>query len=234
MPAVIFDLDDTLYPERSYVLSGFRAVAGWCHERFGVPVAEGFAELRHLSEHGATGRVFDSWLELHGLLDPDTVCEMVQVYREHRPDISLYPGIKELLLRTKKWCRVGLLSDGYLEVQRKKLDALAIEPLFDAVVFSDELGRDAWKPSIAPFEMILERLGVRGADAVYVGDNPAKDFIGARRAGLKTVQLAIPYGVYAGRLPPTPEHSADETISSLERLESTLRRLWKEWSDDAR
>ena len=34
--AIIFDLDDTLYPERAYVLSGFHAVAVWGKTHLGV------------------------------------------------------------------------------------------------------------------------------------------------------------------------------------------------------
>ena len=36
MKAVIFDLDDTLFPERTYVLSGFRAVGDWISETYSI------------------------------------------------------------------------------------------------------------------------------------------------------------------------------------------------------
>ena len=36
---IVFDLDDTLYDERTYVMSGFAAVAEMLHDRFGWPVA---------------------------------------------------------------------------------------------------------------------------------------------------------------------------------------------------
>jgi hypothetical protein len=35
--AIVFDLDDTLYPERDYVLRGFRAVAAWSDPNLGIP-----------------------------------------------------------------------------------------------------------------------------------------------------------------------------------------------------
>ncbi len=70
--------------------------------------------------------------------------------------------------------RLGLLSDGLLRVQRAKLEALGLEELFEVVVFSDELGRDAWKPSTRPFERMLELLQVPAPEAVYVGENSLK------------------------------------------------------------
>ncbi len=53
--AVVFDLDDTLYPERAYVLSGFHAVAAWAEEQLKIPRRLGFAELRQLFEDGVRG-----------------------------------------------------------------------------------------------------------------------------------------------------------------------------------
>ena len=45
---------------------------------------------------------------------------------------------------------LGLISDGYLVAQQKKLAALNIREAFQAVVFSDAFGRDSWKPSPRP------------------------------------------------------------------------------------
>ena len=35
LDAILFDLDDTLYPEQEYVRSGMHAVAAWVHAQFG-------------------------------------------------------------------------------------------------------------------------------------------------------------------------------------------------------
>ena len=69
--AIVFDLDDTLYPERAYVLSGFRAVAAWAAGELGLPVTQGFAELRRLFDDGVRGDTFNRWLESHGFQPDD-------------------------------------------------------------------------------------------------------------------------------------------------------------------
>jgi putative hydrolase of the HAD superfamily len=107
-------------------------------------------------------------------------------------------------------------------VQQRKLTALGIGPLFDGVVFSDELGRDHWKPSTLPFELISERLGVKPEQAVYVGENSLKDFLGARQAGMRTIRVLGPAGFYTYESPPSVEHAADLEIDSLAHLEEAL------------
>jgi putative hydrolase of the HAD superfamily len=221
--AVVFDLDDTLYPERDFVASGYRSVAGWVEEHLGLPAGEVVAELSALAE-SAPGRVFDEWVAARGL-DADTALAMVAAYRGHSPTLEPFPGIRPLLTRLRARYRLGLVTDGYLEVQRRKLAGLGLAGEFDAVVFSDELGREHWKPSTEPFRTVLEALGVDGAEAVYVADNPLKDFLGARRMRMRTIQVARGDGVYAHVTAPTPDHSAEFRIDDLGGLEGLLAPL---------
>ena len=220
--AVVFDLDDTLYPERDFVLGGFRAVAAWADLHLGVPATGGYGELRGLYESGVRGSTFDRWLTHHGCEAGPSVPQLIDVYRRHEPEITPFPGVPELLERLRRTFRVGLLSDGFLDVQQRKLDALGIRHLFDAVVFSDEWGREAWKPSPRPCLAALERLGVDAPSTVYVADNPLKDFVGARHVGLRSVQVLRPDGEYAKAVPPTPAHAADEVIRELGDLVGLL------------
>jgi Haloacid dehalogenase-like hydrolase len=111
-------------------------------------------------------------------------------------------------------------------VQRKKFEALALAHHFDAVVFSDELGREFWKPSPRPFEVASEALGVDPSECVYVSDNPLKDFIGARRAGLATVRLRRPDGVYAQIDPPTEDHAPDVELHEIAAVGELLESHW--------
>ena len=220
--AVVFDLDDTLYPERSFVLSGFRAVAMWAEEHLGISADQALTELYQLFEGGIRGNTFNRWLESHGLKNEDWVPQMVQVYREHEPHIEPYPEVPVLLRRLRLHYRLGLVSDGYAKVQRRKLTALGLASCFDVLIFSDEWGREAWKPNSKPFEIALERLKVTGSEAIYVADNPTKDFLGARQVGMWTVRVRRPDGLYSHLEPPSSEHAPDIEIETLDRLEVVL------------
>src|SRR5688572_12114191 len=93
---VVFDLDDTLYPEREFVHSGFRAVGAWLERDTGL---KGFADQASaLFENGRRGRIFDEALKALGhSMDSNLVAMMLEVYRAHEPQISLPPDSRAVL-----------------------------------------------------------------------------------------------------------------------------------------
>jgi len=218
--AIIFDLDDTLYPERDYVFSGFKAVANWAEKNLGIPSEEGFIELKSLFELGVRQVTFNQWLSDRCVdFDNDLISQLVQVYHGHKPKLDPYPEVPGILKRLSNRYQLGLVSDGYLDVQQFKLSELKIAYYFNAIVFSDEWGRDAWKPCIKPFKMVLERLGVGASQSIYIADNPIKDFLGANHLGIYTVWVRRPYGEYSLLDPPTSEHAPNLKVESLELFE---------------
>src|SRR5262249_29541365 len=187
-----------------------------------IPVAEARADLEALFDRGVRRTTFDEWLRARQLPSTPWVAQLVDVYREHSPTLRCFPGVRPLLEALRPRHRLGLARDGPLAVQRKKLAALGLEGCFDAVVFSDEWGPEAWKPSPRPFRIVLERLGVDAMHAVYVADNATKDFLGARRVGMGTVWVRRPGGEYASLEPPSADHAPDRVITDLESLEPAL------------
>src|SRR5687768_13557657 len=104
LKAIIFDMDDTLYPESAYVLSGFRAVADWAAERYQWNVTESYQILANLFHEGVRGDTFNRWLTMQGHPMPEVgVEECVQVYREHQPTLTPYEGVPELLCSLKTY-----------------------------------------------------------------------------------------------------------------------------------
>jgi len=221
MQAVVFDLDDTLYAERDYVRSGYRAAAE--HIRHTTGRTEPFEDwLWRRFEAGRAGGAFDA-LDEHfslGLGEPG-VGELVRVYREHSPAIEPRPGAIDVLRRLSERYRLGLLSDGYLPAQRLKLDAVGIEPLLGAVVFTEELGRAYWKPAPEGYVAVRDALGAADEACAYVGDNPAKDFVAPNRMGWLTVQLVCEGQVHSAK--PAPDGGEPRVvIASLKELEGVL------------
>jgi putative hydrolase of the HAD superfamily len=210
---VVFDLDDTLFPERQYVLSGFRAVDAWLEEAKGMRGFYGRATA--LFEAGSRGNIFDLALaesECSG--DKTLIGELVRIYREHRPTLNLFEDARWAIDVFGAHGPLGLISDGHLVAQQNKLAALNIGEAFQAVVFSDALGRDSWKPSPRPYQRIMELIAGAPSDFVYIADNPRKDFVTARRLGWGTIQIARRGGVHHG-IAEAPEYRADAVITSL-------------------
>jgi len=224
--AVIFDLDDTLYEERQYFRSGFAVVAQTLEQRgFG---SGGRIALLLDNFHHAEGRqeVFQKLAVRLGFPE-NWVPELVELFRSHQPAIELAAEVRELLVRLRDvyQLRLGCVTDGWLAVQRRKVDALNVEPLLDVLVIADELGRNFWKPHPHPFHTCCTRLGVEPEEAVFVGDNPERDILGARRAGLATVRLRRPGAYFEAMETVNAEARPDFEISRLTELERLFGRL---------
>lgn len=219
---IIFDLDDTLYAERNYVFSGFRAVAIWGEQRFDWSVEEIYADLVKRFEGGNRRKTFDSWFVSQGLPPDEHVAPMVQVCRQHTPILNPFLGATGLLGRLSGGNRLGLVRDGWLSVHQSKLAALKLERHFRAVVFSDEWGRSARKPNPRPFEIAMERLTVHPARSVYIADNPQKDFFGARCAGMFTVRSRQPEGLDCGQESIFADHEPNYEVNDFVELEYFL------------
>ena len=220
--AVVFDLDDTLYPESEYACSGFAAVAEAFADRLGNP-ADSAAAMRRLFDSEHRPRVFDSLLAELGLKeDSELVGRMIEVYRNHRPTIWLFPDADAALNELRGTYRLGLLSDGRTSTQWAKIDALGLRDRLDAILITSELGSGFGKPSPRPFDCISTRLQVVGSRSVYVADNPAKDFLAPNALGWTTVQVRRADGLYRDQTPP-PGGEPKHVMESLDRLVQLLQ-----------
>ena len=187
--ALLIDLDDTLYDERTYVLSGFHAVAqelAQRHPRLDAATLAAGMEAE-LDAHGR-GRIFDVVLQAAGLpASPALIGELVGVYRDHRPTISLWPGVADTLTALAKSYRLAIVTDGLALMQSRKIEALGVADLVDEVLLCWE--HEAPKPDPACYLEALRRMGAFPAQAVVIGDNPGHDMAAAAAVGCRSVRV---------------------------------------------
>lgn len=193
---LVLDLDDTLYPERAYVRSGLEAVDRWVRARWG---REGFLEAAWVCfQAGSRGVLFDDAL---GVLELEYLSldieAMVATYREHEPDIHLFPDAMRLLSRAPAPSSLALITDGAAVSQRRKIAALGLSRAIATIIVTDELGRDAWKPSVVPFERVGAATGTDPSRLTYLGDNLRKDFVGPNSLGWRTVRVLRDDGIHS-------------------------------------
>jgi putative hydrolase of the HAD superfamily len=81
--------------------------------------------------------------------------------------------------------RVGVLTNGPSDFQRRKLEVSGLGRELDAIAISEELG--AAKPEREAFERALGLLGTRAEETAMVGDSLANDVAGGLAAGLAAV-----------------------------------------------
>jgi putative hydrolase of the HAD superfamily len=220
-----FDLDDTLYRELDYVESGFRAAAEELERVHGVPAAATISAIeRSLAERGR-GQQFDDALRAAGLYSVALRDRLISAYRRHVPKLTLAEDADRVLdaLR-QRGHRLFLVTDGHHRVQAAKAAALGLTGRFEHLYFTNRYGRDAAKPSTRVFELMLRRTRSRPADLVYVGDNPAKDFVGVRRLGGRTIRVLT--GNHASGIP-EPGFEADVDVATLGDVVDVIDR-WTE------
>lgn len=199
---IVFDLDDTLYPEIAFVHSGFRAVA----EQVALSMGNAAAHYDWLLRRHATGprgRLFDDLLTSLNLpADPGRVEQLVRLYRTHSPTIELHDDAARALQRCMRRGNVGIVSDGPWEMQRNKVRALPLPPGIEPIILTDQWGREFWKPHKRAFESVMSQWKADGSTLAYVADNPAKDFVAPNALGWTTVQIVRPQGEYCNTGPP--------------------------------
>lgn len=210
---MLFDLDDTLVDLKSAQLVTFEETAARQAELTGGRLPEQdrvdaaalhFAadanghyqryvdgELDFLGQRLARAR---DALELLGLAaDPDPEL-WGRVYEQQvRSRWALFEDVGPLLcLLDDSRIPWGVVTNNTEEYQRGKLAAVGLDQV-QVVVGTDTAG--APKPDAAPFLAGCAGLGLDPADVLYVGDNPLKDGLGARDAGLVSLLILRPSAV---------------------------------------
>lgn len=185
---VIFDLDDTLYSEKQYVRSGYKVVAKLLGNQ---SLAD---KLWTYFENGKPA--IDELLNELGCMEKQEDC--LKAYREHLPEITLYDGVADLISELKsKGIKVGIITDGRVSGQKKKIQALGLDKLMDDIIITDELGGTQFrKPCDIAFRIMQRRWEIPFEQMVYVGDNAEKDFQAPKQLGMRSVYLKNPDGIY--------------------------------------
>ena len=175
---VIFDLDDTLYKEIDFLKSAYREIA----KVIGHPEAFDFMLDSYLYGDNAFKSVIDKYhLKF-------TVDQLLDIYRNHKPNISLEQDTATTLEALKaRGIKMCLLTDGRSITQRHKIEALGLYRWFtkEDILISEEFGHG--KPSIECYQYFHGRYP--DAQFTVIGDNPAKDFLTPNKLGWTTICL---------------------------------------------
>lgn len=217
---LIFDLDDTLYVERTYVESGFKAVAHFLKSEFNLNDKDSFDEMIQILDNDGRGKIFNSILIRNNIFSKKLLSICLRVYRQHTPKISLNKPA-QIFLEKYKNHPLYLVTDGNKNVQAKKIEALNLRRYFKGIFITHRYGIRNAKPSIYCFDLIRKIENSIWSEMVYVGDNPTKDFVNLNPLGVKTVRVLT--GEYRHLAPPK-KYDAKYVIDSLETLEVILKR----------
>ncbi len=227
---VVFDLDDTLYDEIEYCRSGFTTVSQFLADLSGAPPAERIFDcLWKQFTAGNRTKTFNAALDelarqkkggLGMSYDDKLIGELIEIYRNHTPKITLPADSRDVLSQLSGKYTLALLTDGFLPAQQLKVQALGIEKYFKCIIYTEQLGREFWKPSPVGFEKLMQTLNVKPQIIAWVADNEKKDFITPNKLGFFTIQLDRPARIHleSGTEPGTAAQYAIRKISQLPQL----------------
>jgi putative hydrolase of the HAD superfamily len=212
---LVFDMDDTLYDESTYMKSGFRAVSEHLAANFEIDGTKAFDILLNVESKSGRGKVFDVALAELKIFSRRRVRECISVYRLHNPSIELNEDAVRCLNRFSH-LPLYVVTDGNKIVQRKKVASLNLLSKVKRAFVTHQYGRAAAKPSPYCFERIARIEGTPPEKIFYIADNPHKDFVGIRPKGFRTIRIR--QGMFKND-EGTEQQKAEYEISTLDALD---------------
>jgi putative hydrolase of the HAD superfamily len=193
--AILFDLDDTLWPIAPVILQAEESVFAWLREHAPRVAERSTIESLRQARLELLARQPEFHLDLGKLRraglhaafeeagEDAAKVELAMVqYFAARNAVVPYDDVLPGLLRLKDQVLVGSISNGNADLQ-----TIGLSHHFKVSVAAHQLG--VAKPDSAIFLAACRELGVAPEDAVYVGDDVLLDVQGAQRAGLRAVWM---------------------------------------------
>ncbi|MAL19086.1 MAG: HAD family hydrolase [Balneola sp.] len=193
---IYFDLDDTLLDHKKAERAGLRDV----HQHFDM--FEGISENQLLDTyHHINKGLWEEYgrgeidrHELHRRRFSETLVELgldksmheeagkvyMNYYRNHWEWID---GAKDAYDKIAKKYKVGIITNGFAETQRLKIDQFQLRETARQIVISEDVG--VMKPDPKIFDHSTELAGVNRGEILYVGDSFTSDVTGGAKAGWK-------------------------------------------------
>ena len=197
MKVVCFDLDDTLCKEVDFLMSAYKEIASHAVQVSvdrGCPLHDveqkAYEVMLEAYYHGHNAfEALNTYLGTDMPLD-----EMLKIYREHIPSISLSDDVIHTLDRMKaEGVLMGIVSDGRELTQWNKIRALGLTEWIPESNIIINSSVDNFKPAPYGYEHFIKVVRALAQDSdlefTYVGDNLKKDFIYPKKHGWKTICL---------------------------------------------
>jgi putative hydrolase of the HAD superfamily len=124
----------------------------------------------------------------------------------------LFPHTIEILNYLNGRYKLHIITNGFEEVQYRKLNYSGLTMYFTEIITSEDAGSKKPEPSI--FNYAFKRSGARPEESLMIGDDEEVDILGASDAGMDQVLVD-----YNGEF---PESKATYRINSLAELYKIL------------
>ena len=192
---ILFDADETLFHFDAYrglKLMFSRFDVDFSRDDFhhyqtvNKPLWDDYQDGKKTAEQVQNIR-FRSWAEK---LDVTTQTLNSEFLSAMADICALLPGARELIDTLQGKVNMGIITNGFTELQSIRLERTGLKDTFYPLVISEQVG--CAKPDTAIFEHAFALMDNPAKDRVLmVGDNPHSDILGGIRAGIDTCWLNI-------------------------------------------
>ncbi|RPE00140.1 noncanonical pyrimidine nucleotidase, YjjG family [Aureibaculum marinum] len=121
-------------------------------------------------------------------ISDDHINHLSSIYIDYLPNYNkLFDGTSEILNYLMPKYKLHIITNGFEEVQTKKLKSSGILHFFDKIVTSESVG--VKKPNPKIFNYALGLAEAKAIESIMVGDNFEADILGAKEVGMQTIHF---------------------------------------------
>ncbi|MAH61062.1 MAG: hypothetical protein CMF42_02090 [Legionellales bacterium] len=182
---VFFDLDDTLYNHKEFEFFLYEKISKMVGDFFKISSNDYYIALKKYFNKRHQVSIFDvAFADLdcavnipRRVWDEFVTKEVMPFYRSSSPSqLTLFHWVEECFVYLQERnITLGLITDGRVEMQKKKIALLGIADFFSYILISDEFGRRYRKPNMFMFKKAIDLTGAKPQNMIYVGNDLVKD-----------------------------------------------------------
>ena len=129
---------------------------------------------------------------------------------------GVFQGVYEVLESLLEKYELALISDAQWVFTEPEMAMLGLTPFFKFRILSSRLGFK--KPDVRLFDMAMKKLMINPEESVYIGDNPQKDLVGAKKAGMKFILFRSEFKPYNDFQPDRHFNDYSELLKIIEEM----------------
>lgn len=139
------------------------------------------------------GRLKDTFDKINSPVSDEIVHLLSEEYINHLSSFNhLFEGTFDILDYLKEKYELHIITNGFNEVQNKKIINSGIHSYFNKIITSEMVG--VKKPNPKVFEFALNRAGANARESVMIGDNWEADIMGAKQMDMHTIFCNFEHG----------------------------------------
>jgi len=132
------------------------------------------------------GRLKDTFVKLNHKVDIQLIEDLSIGYIDVLPNNNqLFEGTHEILEHLYVNYKLHIITNGFNEVQSKKIKNSGLNKYFDKIITSEDAG--VKKPNRVIFEYALALTNAVSEESMMIGDNWEADIMGAKDAGFDVI-----------------------------------------------